>query len=70
MENNFAVRLVSPAGFSRIEVPRSSTFIDLKKAISLMVNVHIKEQKIFYDVQSKRPIDFNESTPVMKLGLK
>jgi nuclear protein localization family protein 4 len=70
MDSLFVLRLVSPAGFSRIEVPKNGTLHDIKTAISGTVNVHIKEQKIFYDMQNKKPINFPDSTPISKLGLK
>lgn len=33
MDSTFTIRLISPAGFSRIEVPMKSTFLDLKNAV-------------------------------------
>jgi hypothetical protein len=70
MDNNFAIRLISSAGFSRIEVPMNSTFLDLKREIFKTVNVHVKEQKLFYDMKQKSPISFPDNTPVSKLNLK
>jgi len=70
MENTFAIRLISAAGFARIEVPRTGTFLDLKKAITSMVNVHDKEQKIFYDMHYKKQINLSDNTPVTQLNLK
>jgi hypothetical protein len=70
MESTFAVRLISAAGFARIEVPINSTFANFKAAITNLVNVHFKEQKLFYDMQYKKPINFPDNTPVIKLGLK
>jgi hypothetical protein len=34
MENNFALRVISPAGFSRVEVGKSKTLADLKQQVS------------------------------------
>jgi hypothetical protein len=70
MDNTFAIRLISSAGFSRIETPIKSTFLDLKKAITLSVNVHEKEQKLFYDSRYSKQINFPDKTPVTNLGLK
>jgi hypothetical protein len=70
MESNFAVRLVSYAGFSRIEVPINSLFSDLKYAIKETVKVHEKEQKLFYDGKYFQPINFPDTTHVTKLNLK
>lgn len=70
MDNTFALRLISPAGFSRVEVNVNGTFLDLKKAITDMLNVHTKEQKIFIDIQNTKPLNFPDNTPVTKLGLK
>lgn len=70
MESTFAVRLISAAGFARVEVPRDSTFSDLKKQITAMVNVHVKEQKLYSDMHYKKPINFPDNTPVTKLCLK
>jgi hypothetical protein len=70
MDNTFGLRLISSAGFSRIEVPKNGTFLDLKKAITAMVNVHFKEQKLFYDIQGTKPINFPDSTLVTKLGIR
>jgi hypothetical protein len=70
MDNTFGLRLISSAGFSRIEVPRDATFLDLKKAITARVNVHYKEQKLFYDVQEKKAISFPDNTPITKLGIR
>ena len=38
MEKIFALRLISPAGFSRIEVPYNKTFHDIKLAV-LITNI-------------------------------
>jgi hypothetical protein len=70
MDNTFGVRLISSAGFSRIEVPRNSTFLDMKNEITRMVNVHAKEQKIFLDMANKKPLILPDNTPVTKLGVK
>ena len=70
MDNTFGVRLISSAGFSRIEVPRNSTFLDMKHEITRMVNVHAKEQKIFLDMANKKPLNLPDNTPVTKLGVK
>ena len=70
MDNTFGLRLISSAGFSRIEVPRNSVFLNLKQAIADMVSVHVKEQKLFYDVQGKRPLNFPDNTSLTQLGLK
>lgn len=70
MDNTFGLRLISSAGFSRIEVARNGTFLDLKKAITAMVNVHFKEQKLFYDIQGTRSINFPDSTPITNLGIR
>ncbi len=70
MNKTFALRLISSAGFSRIEVPLSSNFLDLKHAITNQVNIHAKEQKLFYDTQSKKAINFPDNTAVTNLGLK
>jgi hypothetical protein len=70
MEKNFVARLISSAGFFRIEVPMSATFADFKQAITILVNVHPKEQKLFYDNQHKKALSYPDSTPVTKLGLK
>ncbi len=70
MNKTFALRLVSSAGFSRVEVPLNSTFIELKNSIQNSVNVHAKEQKLFYDTQSKKAITYPDTTLVTNLGLK
>ena len=70
MENTFGVRLISSAGFSRIEVLRNSTFLDMKNDITRMVNVHAKDQKIFLDMANKKPLNLSDNTPVTKLGVK
>ena len=70
MDNSFALRIISSAGFSRIEVPIKSTFIDLKKAITLTLNVHEKEQKLYFDPQYSKQVKGPDSTPVTKLGIK
>ncbi len=70
MENTIGFRLISSAGFARVEVPVNSTFLDLKKAITNILNVHVKEQKIFSDMQNKKQVNFPDNTPVIKLNLK
>ena len=70
MDSIFAIRIISAAGFSRIEVPMNSTLSDFKKAIQLTLNVHEKEQKLFSDPQNKKQINFPDKTPVTKLGIK
>lgn len=70
MDNLYILRLISSAGFSRVEVYRHSTLADLKQAITMKVNVHPKEQKLFYDMQHTKPLNLPENTLVTKLGLK
>jgi hypothetical protein len=70
MDNTFGVRLVSAAGFSRIEVPKNSTFLDLKNEISKMVNVHPKEQKIYLDMKYTKILNVPDITSVLKLGVR
>ena len=35
-----------------------------------MVNVHFKEQKIFYDIQGTKSINFPDNTPIANLGIR
>ncbi len=44
MEKLFALRLISPAGFSRIEVPFNKTFHDIKIAVSY-INIDTRFSK-------------------------
>lgn len=70
MDNTFGIRVISSAGFSRVEVPINSTFLDLKKAITYILNVHEKEQKLFLDPSYKSQIKALNNTSVTKLGIK
>lgn len=70
MDNLTGFRLISPAGFSRVEVPRNGTFGDIKQAITVLLKVHPKEQKLFYDMGNKKSLNYPDNTPLSKIGLR
>ena len=62
-------RLISSAGFNRVEVSKNGTLLDLKNAISTVVQVHYKDQRLYTDPKYKKPITQSDSTAITKLPL-
>ena len=63
-------RLISFAGFGRLDLPSTSTFIDMKKEISKILNIDLKDLKIYADVKMTQAMLFPDSTNILKLGIK
>lgn len=71
-------RLISFKGFNRIELPKTSTFLDVKKEVSIFIykkisktiRVNIGELSLFTDHSHTRKFTFPDNTNIMNLGLK
>ena len=70
MIGTIVYRLITPKIFTRIEVATTAKLIQLKQIIEERTQITPKDQKLYFDQQFRKKINFPDSTPISKLGLK
>lgn len=68
-QKDVVVRLISPAGRSRITLPAGATFGDLKEKAKASTGVDPASQKFALDPAGKQAVDGAPSTPIAQLGI-
>jgi len=70
MSGTIVYRLITKTVFTRVQVPIKATIGQLKQLIEERTQVSPKDQQLFTDQAYTKKINYSDSTPVAKIGLK
>ena len=70
MSGHIVYRLITKTVFTRVQVPIKATIGQLKQLIEERTQVSPKDQQLFTDQAYTKKINYSDSTPVAKIGLK
>ncbi|MCQ2819315.1 MAG: hypothetical protein MJ252_18785 [archaeon] len=70
MSTTIVYRIITPAVFSRIEVPSKGTFLDLKLQVEKVTGIKASLQNLFLDQRYTSKITLSDKDPISKLKLR